>query len=449
MPIKDRTRRRLPRLGVIRLGLLVDNARGSGQHPIQTDYFVLKDAPDIADFYAAQDIEKVRELNVRLPFRELERNFDAWYQVWANGVLVCQGDGEYVQYATPTRVEVKKTKGGEDRTHVYNANGATLVSNGVAQVAFDWGGTHLEPGEIVPCPGGAANLYPQCAACKLGALLKVMMADPDLFRFGYYQISTGSKRNYDTIMGTLELMPPGQVNAVPFKLRLVEEQITFQEGGKRKKTTKWFLQLEPDPAITRQIYQQRTAALLGAPRQAPPEIPASAGPEWVDLDEETALPPPFVEVGADAATGYEGGDHAPETGEPPLEPRATNRPYAPETVKAKMVQLAQGQHASASQAQVQLIAGKLNECFAGDPDADRKRHGVTNYLFGFESSKNLHTGHVDALLKWLLLDSEKDDTGDYPLHASAPAEAAAIVKAALIDAGQAEMNLFDTEADPA
>lgn len=301
MPIKDRTRRRLPRLGVIRLGLLVDNASGKGQHPVQTDYFVLRDAPDVEAFYAKQGIEKIRELDVRLPFRELERNFDAWYQVWAGGVLVCQGDGEYVQYATPTRVEVKKTRG-KERTHVYNAPGDTLVSNGVAQVAFDWNGTRFEAGEIVPCPGGAGDLYPHCAACKLGCLLKVMMADPALFRFGYYQISTGSKRNHDTLMGTLELMPAGRVNAVPFKLRLVEGQITFQEDGQRKKATKWFLELEPDPEITRELYQQHTRALLGEP--APQAPPASTGPDWGEADPD--LPPPYVEAGRDAETGYEG-----------------------------------------------------------------------------------------------------------------------------------------------
>ena len=37
MAIKDRKRRRLARLGVIRLGVLVDNATGKGQHPVQTD----------------------------------------------------------------------------------------------------------------------------------------------------------------------------------------------------------------------------------------------------------------------------------------------------------------------------------------------------------------------------------------------------------------------------
>jgi len=312
MAIKDRKRRRLARLGVIRLGILVDNATGRGQHPVQTDYFVLKDAPDIQAFYDEQGVEKVRELDVLLPFPDVERNFDAWYQVWAGGVLVCQGDGEFVQYATPLRVEVKKRKKGEqtvETTHVHGAPGETLVANGEAQVAFEWNGHKFAPGDPVECPGESHDLYPHCAACKLSALLKVMMADPALFRMGYYQISTGSKRNYDTIMGTLELFPADRVNAIPFKLRLVEEQITYTENGQRKKGTKWFLQLEPDPTITRKLYGQQVQTMLGEVAQ-PPRPALSAGPDWDEIDPQ--LPPPLALVGRDAATGY--GD------EEPLEP---------------------------------------------------------------------------------------------------------------------------------
>jgi len=303
MAIKDRKRRRLARLGVIRLGMLVDNASGNGQHPVQTDYFVLKDAPDIERYYFDQGVERVRELDVLLPFPDVERNFDAWYQVWAGGVLVCQGDGESVQYATPLRVTVDDKK----RTHVYNAPGDTLVANGEAQIAFNWNGHEFKPGDQVACPGESHDLYPHCAACKLSALLKVMMADPELFRMGYYQISTGSKRNYDTIMGTLELFPADRVNAVPFKLRLVEEQVTYSENGKRKKGTKWFLQLEPDPTITRRLYGQQVQQMLGETQRAP--APAlSTGPVWDEVDAE--LPPPFVVDGIEPVDGDD---------EPPIE----------------------------------------------------------------------------------------------------------------------------------
>lgn len=310
MAIKDRTRRRLVRLGTIRLGIQVPNSSGNGTHPVQTDYFVLKDAPELMDVYG----EKPRELDVLLPFPDIERNFDAWYQVWAGGVLVCQGDGEYVQYATPHRVQVKERKrGGEvvgHTTHVYNDKGDTLVSNGVAQAAFDWNGEHFEAGEIVPCPGAAKDLYPHCAACRLGCLLKVMMADPTLFRMGYYQISTGSKRNYDTIMGTLEMFPADRVNSIPFKLRLVEEQVTYNDNGERKKGKKWFLQLEPDPTITRKLYSKAAERLIEEPASVA-ALPAPEGPDWDQLVVDVPEPPPFVVEGKDASSDEYYGDDLP------------------------------------------------------------------------------------------------------------------------------------------
>jgi len=109
-----------------------DGSTYTVEYPVQDDHFVLTDAQEIAGHYARQGIEEVRELDVLLPFPDIERNFDAWYQVWAGGVLVCQGDGEYVQYATPFTCNVDNRG-----THVYNAPGDTLVSNGVAQIAFD------------------------------------------------------------------------------------------------------------------------------------------------------------------------------------------------------------------------------------------------------------------------------------------------------------------------
>jgi hypothetical protein len=302
MPLKDRdaTRpRRLARLGIIRLGHKVqkekerqDGTTYTVEYPVQDDHFLLHDAPDVAEVYG----EGATELDVVLPFPDIARNFDAFYTVWAGGVLVCKGDGEQVRYAAPLRAEEKR-----GRTSVYNAAGDTLVSDGQAQIAFAWNGQDFAPGDIVPCPGAAQDLYPHCAACRVSAILKVMMAKPELFRLGYYQVATGSKRNYDTILGTLELISGnGQrpVNGIPFKLRLVEEATTYTEGGKRKATTKHFLQLEPDPDLTRQLYQQQAAALIGKKETPalPPTIDAETGEivgEWDEAEEEA--PPPFAE----------------------------------------------------------------------------------------------------------------------------------------------------------
>lgn len=311
MPLKDRDRsrpRRLTRLGIVRLGHKVtktkkrrDGTEYEISYPVQDDHFVFTDAPDLGEHY---NFESCREMDVILPFPDIARNFDAYYQVWAGGTLVCKGDGDCVQYAAPFNVEEKKKKDGTTRTAVYRGSGDTMVSDGVARIAFDWNGEHFEPGEIVTCPGAAQDLYPHCKACKLGGVLKVMMADPELFRFGYYQIATGSGRNYDSILGTLELISAnGQrpVNGFPFKLRLVEEATTYTENGERHATEKWFLKLEPDPELTRKLYQAQANATFGAliagDNGATPAL-ESGEQEYVDDSEE--IPPPYAEDGSPA-----------------------------------------------------------------------------------------------------------------------------------------------------
>ncbi len=299
MSLKDRDRtrpRRLVRLGIIRLGYKEKRQRKDGseyEFPVQADHFVLTDAQELTQVYGKQP----RELDVILPFPDVERNFDAAYTVWAGGVLVCRGDGEFVEYAAPFKVTTKKN----GKTAVYNDAGDTQVSGGAAQVPFDWNGTHFEPGELVPCSGASQDLYPHCKACKMSAILKVMMADPRLFRLGYYQIATGSGRNYDTILGTLELIgdQAGKVNGIPFKLRLVEEQTTYQENGKRRKTTKWFLQLEPDPTFVRKLYSKTAAGILALPSGNGDGATEEAyEAEFVEAEEPA--PPPFAEDGGPA-----------------------------------------------------------------------------------------------------------------------------------------------------
>lgn len=312
MPLKDRDRtrpRRLTRLGIIRLGYKEERKRNDGstyEFPRQADYFVLRDAPEVAEHYGvpagvlpknAPGYDKLRELDVILPFPEIERDFDAWYTVWAGGVLVCKGDGQYVQYASA--FELKTGKGG--KLTVHRGTAETHVSDGIAQAALSWNGEHFQPGDLVPCSGAAQNLYPHCVACRRSGILKVMMADPELFRLGYYQIATGSGRNYDSIMATLEIVSGnGQrpVNGIPFKLRLVEGDTSFvDDDNVRRTTTKWFLELEPEPTFTRALlgYQaQKLAGLLPEVVDEPQEYDGEI------IDDSGDAPPPHAEAGEPA-----------------------------------------------------------------------------------------------------------------------------------------------------
>jgi hypothetical protein len=345
MPLKDRDRstpRRLVRLGIIRLGHKETKTYQGGktvEYPVQDDHFVLTDAPEIAEVYGPAP----RELDVVLPFGDIARNFDAWYQVWAGGVLCCKGDGELVDYASPFTVDAVQGRNGKTHTRVHRADGDTLVSGGVATRAFTWDGQSFKEGDHVPCPGAAKGLYPHCAICQKSAILKVMMADPKLIRLGYYQLATGSGRNYDTINGMLEWVHGeiGSVNAVRYHLSMVEEATTFPDtDGVRKPTRRWFLHIEPFREDLAAIYEKRRRVALAMPASvaaltAGDDDEAIVDPDTGEIIVDEDAPPPFAEVQSDTDEGYAEDDAAPETNAPP-EPEAEPEAQTPPEVQAAM-----------------------------------------------------------------------------------------------------------------
>jgi|GEM_PF-1216018 len=130
-----------------------------------------------------------------------------------------------------------------------------------------------------------------------------------------------------------------------------------------------------------------------------------------------------------------------DTPRPTPTPAKSNgqRPMAPEFIKDHIAKIVEnGKKDLASDAQRGLIASKLEECFSGDKDAKAKRYKVMWWLSGITSTGEMTKGHADGYLKWLLAQQEKDDSGDYPLHPKAPAEAAAIYREALKDDGQSD-----------
>ncbi len=81
-------KRRLPRLGVIRLGIKKKSAKGL-EYPAETDYFVVPD--EVKKVYG----EKPTELDVMIPLNELESVFPCAYKHYGSSKgLKCTGDGE-------------------------------------------------------------------------------------------------------------------------------------------------------------------------------------------------------------------------------------------------------------------------------------------------------------------------------------------------------------------
>ena len=80
-------RRRLPRLGKIRLGVTRQTSSGK-EYPAELDHFVVP--PEVATVYGG----KPKQLDVILPNEDPRVVFDHALKLYASGGLVCRGDGK-------------------------------------------------------------------------------------------------------------------------------------------------------------------------------------------------------------------------------------------------------------------------------------------------------------------------------------------------------------------
>jgi hypothetical protein len=80
---------RPPRLGVVRLGIKIPNASGTGDHPAEVRYFVLPD-----ELKAIFGAEPTRLSGVRFPFNEPEKNLHSiFYERRSGRLLTLRCDG--------------------------------------------------------------------------------------------------------------------------------------------------------------------------------------------------------------------------------------------------------------------------------------------------------------------------------------------------------------------
>ena len=130
---------------------------------------------------------------------------------------------------------------------------------------------------------------------------------------------------------------------------------------------------------------------------------------------------------------------------PKTKAETNGRPLEPDRLKGfialKIAQASEDRRTTTiTEGHVKSIVDKLQACFAGQTDADLKRHSVTGWLIGKESVKDFVEAEYFALLDWLV-PKEHREYGTWDLHPAAYAEAAAILKEALKDAGQEELPL--------
>lgn len=253
-------RRRMPRLGKIRLGAKAVSQRGT-EYPKALDHFNFKDVPEVQEVYG----EDCRELPVILPSDDPTVFFPSARKAYRKSGLFCVcDDGE-----TARRVRVPIDKNGRG-----DHQGEAFIKGE---------GLDVKEGEMfeLPCPGEACSYFESKMCKNLGRLLFIL---PEVPRFGVYEIATTS---YNSIVNVLSVTDAvrnaiGTVCGVKFWLVLKPHQV--QPDGKAK--TVYVLDLEfrgsyqALATVGRQIKAAGggAAALLGpAPDETPDDLYAHAG----------------------------------------------------------------------------------------------------------------------------------------------------------------------------
>lgn len=214
MPIRGLTDRgaAFPRIGTLRKGApKKDNRPGSDLHHFRFDS---DDAAATAAFAAAYGDEP-NFISVYLPYATTGENFQAWQEEWSASSLLHRCDG--------VTCELWLTK-----KNTYSH-------------------------EPKPCPGG----------CKpTGRLMAIV---PELRRFAYVTVLTTSIHDIMELQANLEATEAlrGDLRGIPFILsRRPREISTPRQDGKRARTEKWLLSIEPAPAwVGHQLRAMERAAL--------------------------------------------------------------------------------------------------------------------------------------------------------------------------------------------
>lgn len=254
-------RRRMPRLGKIRLGILVKRSKTAKcqhkaeeacpfcTHPKEVDYFVVP--PEVQKVYG----EKPKELIVMFPSDDITEVFPTAYRWYgANQRLRCKGDGE---------VAIRRWADVEE------------------DLRKEIGGTHDENDLVeIPCP--CPRL--QSGECAPRGTLMLML--PEVNCGGIYQLDSGSLVNFEEIQSYLDWLRGlvGRAAFVPVKLLREPRKVPDREG---RMQTHYYLKFVFEGDIRTVQRLRENARWLPTPRFELPE-PIEEGPEPTG-------PPPVIE----------------------------------------------------------------------------------------------------------------------------------------------------------
>jgi hypothetical protein len=430
MPISFlQDRHRIQRIGRIRLGHKEAKRRKDGTevaYPVADPFFLVPD--ELKATYG----EHPTALNICLYSDDLEAVFPHYLRRYTASCLRCLGDGDNIIYAVNDQGQVSV----RDYCAVGPDGKVLMTSAGPTRVS---------------CQGEECPHY-QSGACKPTGFLRFIVTEHA--RMGYYDIVCHQKAVI-TIKTQLQLALSmfGRLMDIPFVLHRGDEETVAVKTPKgivnMPVRTQW-IEIEP---TWFQANVGRTGAVLAESQQRRRLLAAVAnrdlyGEDVLSNEERATIAefeqPTFEGEDVEAETVDVEQEAIPEPQAESPAPVQAVTPTPAESIRARLTEHAGkfGNGRQPSDAQIQLLAGKVQEALQ-DKD-DKRRHLIYRYLWGRDSGHDLTYGQVGAMLKWLIA-GQDGQTGDYRLNPKAVVELAIIDKAAQVTAGQTELPLLDDD----
>lgn len=230
MPIEGLTnRRRLPRAGVIRLGI---KAKKDGkEYPKETDYFVCP--PEVQAKYGKEP----KRMVIMFPVEDDLMFFPQFYKRYGNSVLLCKGDG-------------------------ITAHGWNFKTGGL---------------EELKCPCSKLEE----GGCKQIAILQFMLPEVEESA-GVYQIATSSKNSIVDINSGIDIVRgiAGRVAMIPLILKRDEIKTHRVEGTEIKTGKHWTMKISlAMPLVKIQQLAQRPPSMALLPPAIDETVPEDLYPE--------------------------------------------------------------------------------------------------------------------------------------------------------------------------
>lgn len=218
MPIDNLSEiRRLPRLGIIRLGEKAESANGKA-YPKKLEYFNLKDAPGVAAVFG----EKPKTIEIMLPHEDAEVFFPQWRKAYGKSTgLFCKGDGKNASRIRFGVSDGKPRFDGDTNAmpagQAFDPDGEKFLKENGIKVAV---GHRYD----LPCLGAECP-FTKKKVCK--PLAQFMFLMPRVPGVGVYQISTGSFNSMVDLNSYIEIVRgiAGRVSMIPLRLSLVPKKV--------------------------------------------------------------------------------------------------------------------------------------------------------------------------------------------------------------------------------